>query len=69
MKVTVKEKSETKEYPWIGVSEDKAIVLFGSPEGAICLKIGTKSNPIVDSEYWDINKYKPFDGEIVLSNS
>jgi len=71
MKVTVKEKSETKEYPWIGITENGVIVLFFDFQKGIFI---TSENHNIYSlgEYrdnWTESNYKPFTGEIVLSNS
>jgi len=65
MKVTVKEKSETKEYPWIGISGDRTIILFHKYNAGICLSPPSLSN----FDDWDQDNFKPFEGEIVLSNS
>ena len=71
MKVTVKEKSETKEYPWIGISNNETIVLFDSLKEGLCLRPGNFS-PRFTGEYyidWIEKDFQPFEGEIVLRNS
>lgn len=70
MKVTVKEKSQEKEYPWIGISDNEIIVLFTSPMQGICLSIGESDNTVGECPYkWGESCFKEFTGEITLSNS
>jgi hypothetical protein len=67
MKVTVKEKSIDKEYPWIGISNQGNIILFTKSGTGISL-----SSAYADGSYtegWQENLFKPFHGEITLSNS
>ena len=71
MKVTVKEKSETKEYPWIGISEvDKCVVLFFHKNIGVCLDSGDTLNCVGEyTDNWNERGFDRFEGEIVLSNS
>lgn len=70
MKVTVKEKSQEKEYPWIGISNNDQIVLFTGYKCGISLISGETNNKFLEySVSWLEEVFKPFEGEIVLSNS
>jgi len=71
--IKVETKSRSK-YPYLGINGVGIIVLFTSPEKGVQLyyneiKLG---QDIEIGEYKDNimeSKFKPFDGEIILSNS
>ena len=69
MKVTFKDKSETREYPWIGISENGPTVLFLEPKIGIELHKLREGNKVYYSCGWVMSNFKTFEGEIVLSNS
>lgn len=70
MKVTVKEKSSVKEYPWIGIIDNGCIILFTSKNTGICLDRGSSVWKFGElSSGWSEDNFKPFTGEITLSNS
>ncbi len=67
MKVEVKVSEEKPKYPYIGISKNKTIILF----------VGTNLGTVLESNQWPIGNYsyhwceedfKPFEGEITLSN-
>ena len=69
MKITVKEKSETKEYPWLGIFKGN-IVLFSKESCGVVLQEGESSHKLGDYRTdWNDPKFESFQGEIVLSNS
>ncbi len=68
MKVTVKEKSQAKEYPWIGIHQKGCIVLFLSDNNGSYLFLPEHQDHNPDPMFWVEEHFKPFVGEIVLSN-
>lgn len=76
MKVEVKENTQELEkktrYPWIGISENGVIVLFTHSSSGICLQKGIVFNSYRIGDFkddWMELHFKPFEDEIVLSNS
>lgn len=69
MNVTVKDKSNNKnEYPYLGISKNENIVLFIFPRQGTC--ISSKKGHYLGEycETWVEEEFKPYEGEIVLSN-
>jgi hypothetical protein len=75
MKVIVNKKSEKKEkkekkYPYLGISNNKRIILFTGHNVGITLDQGESSHTVgIYFDIWEENRFIPFTGEIVLSNS
>lgn len=70
MKVIVrKEDPEIKEreYPYLGISSTKTIVLFNKLNEGICLESPAYDMGYV-TDHWIEADFEPFPGEIVLSN-
>lgn len=72
MKVEVKEKGNKIEikYPCLMKSSNYGvIVLFISQKCGTCLDVGHSNNELGEySDYWDMDCFSPFDGEITLKN-
>ncbi len=67
MKVTVREKNAVKEYPYIGITLENTVVLFTIFKTGVCLSSNAWSVGKY-SDTWQEENFKPFEGEIVLSN-
>lgn len=68
MKVTVNEKP-SKTYPYLGISDNGCVVLFEEEKKGVCLVKGETNNDVGGySSMWGESMFKPFTGEIVMSN-
>ena len=57
-------------FPWIGVSEGGRVVLFVSETKGLCL-VNNDGPGVERGEFWDgfdVEKFRPFDGTVELSN-
>ena len=73
MKSTVKlaETAPKKEYPCLKIcNTTNIIILFTSPEKGTVVNSGNSNNYPIGyySSFWAMSPFKPFEGEITLSN-
>lgn len=70
MKVTVKKKEDSTEYPCIMESKDSMLILLFEKEreGTVLDERETGYRRGYHAASWDMSSFKPFEGKIILSN-
>lgn len=63
MKVEVREKDKPRKYPYLGIAQDGDIVLFIRESTGLVI-----NDRFYYSEAWVEQAFRPYSGEVVLSN-